>query len=188
MENILENPDGYREYILDFPLEDIHSIVQEGCGRYDRKFRKLAAEQRSINYAAGFFGAVWAANRGMWKNAFILLGLEALYSFLFNLAAFFLIRLYPEWQLRVLFGGLHLCIFGILGEKMYFNHVFGLLRSVKNRTASMKENIFPDRYCGTHSGYALLMMALRIIVNLFLAIIINMAAAFLVFSHPVFFS
>ena len=69
-----------------------------------------------------------------------------------------------------------------------FNHVFGLLRSVKNRTASMKENIFPDRYCGTHSGYALLMMALRIIVNLFLAIIINMAAAFLVFSHPVFFS
>ena len=71
---------------------------------------------------------------------------------------------------------------------MYFNHVFGLLRSVKNRTASMKENIFPDRYCGTHSGYALLMMALRIIVNLFLAIIINMAAAFLVFSHPVFFS
>ena len=69
-----------------------------------------------------------------------------------------------------------------------FNHVFGLLRSVKNRTASMEENIFPDRYCGTHSGYALLMMALRIIVNLFLAIIINMAAAFLVFSHPVFFS
>ena len=77
MENILENPDGYREYILDFPLEDIHSIVQEWCGRYDRKFRKLAAEQRSINYAAGFFGAVWAAYRGMWKNAFILLGLEA---------------------------------------------------------------------------------------------------------------
>ena len=67
MENILENPDGYREYILDFPLEDIHSIVQEWCGRYDRKFRKLAAEQRSINYAAGFFGAVWAAYRGMWK-------------------------------------------------------------------------------------------------------------------------
>ncbi len=188
MENILEKPDGYREYILDFPLEDIHSIVQEWCGRYDRKFRKLAAEQRSINYAAGFFGAVWAAYRGMWKNAFILLGLEALYSFLLNLAALFLIRLYPEWQLKVLFWGLHLCIFGILGEKMYFNHVFGLLRSVKNRTASMEENIFPDRYCGTHVGYALLMMVLRIIVNLFLAIIINVAAAFLLFSHPVFFS
>ncbi len=146
------------------------------------------AEQRSINYAAGFFGAVWAAYRGMWKNAFILLGLEALYSFLLNLAALFLIRLYPEWQLKVLFWGLHLCIFGILGEKMYFNHVFGLLRSVKNRTASMEENIFPDRYCGTHVGYALLMMVLRIIVNLFLAIIINVAAAFLLFSHPVFFS
>lgn len=144
MENISENPDEYREYILDFPLEDIHSIVQEWCGRYDRKFRKLAA--------------------------------------------LFLIRLYPEWQLKVLFWGLHLCIFGILGEKMYFNHVFGLLRSVKNRTASMEENIFPDRYCGTHVGYALLMMVLRIIVNLFLAIIINVAAAFLLFSHPVFFS
>ena len=165
MENILENPDGYREYILDFPLEDIHSIVQEWCGRYDRKFRKLAAEQRSINYAAGFFGAVWAAYRGMWKNAFILLGLETLYDFLLNLAALFLIRLYPEWQLKVLFWGLHLCIFGILGEKMYFNHVFGLLRSVKNRTASMEGNIFPDRYCGTHVGYALLMTMMQFIVN-----------------------
>ena len=123
------------------------------------------AEQRSINYAAGFFGAVWAAYRGMWKNAFILLGLEALYSFLLNLAALFLIRLYPEWQLKVLFWGLHLCIFGILGEKMYFNHVFGLLRSVKNRTASMEGNIFPDRYCGTHVGYALLMTMMQFIVN-----------------------
>lgn len=181
MEIISIDPDGYHEFILDFPLEDIHSVVREQCGRYDRKFRKLAAEQRSINYAAGLFGAVWAAYRGMWKNAFLLLGLEALYSFLLSLAALFLIRIYPEWQLHVLSFGLHLCLFGILGEKMYFNHVFSLLRFAKKRADSVKEAL-PAGYCGTHAGYALLMMVLKIAACAVMIILIKVTIFFLPLS------
>lgn len=183
MEGYMENSQQ-PEMIHNHSVTDLQYLVEKKWDVYKKKFHRMDSGGMSMNWCAALFGCIWAAYRKMWKNAFILLGIELFNTILATVITLLLGNTAPALFLRFIFLIAVIALCGLLGDKMYFNHVCRTLDTyeLKKRAGSTDASSYLTKHSGTSGGYAIAMLLLRGALVYLLRILVTYLAVLILYS------